>query len=451
MTITRTEALTLLGAGTQPGPLAFARLINELFDRIEALEAADTAILAGIGRVFSPHRLYQSGDILLWYDPSDLTTMFKNTAGTQPVTADGDSVALMLDKGQWGGKTFAEVMAAQPPVLDDDFSSYADTDAMVAAGWDKRPATNGSVALVAGEFQFTRAASGLSTAGGKNLSGLVTQGKYYQVQAGIRMVSGSGAVQFAIRTANGGGGSLLAEIAQVSSTSIVAIKGIFAASSADHIALTPTVAGETAAIDWIIIKEIPGYHRIQATGTSMPKYKTDGTLHWLLYDGTDDSYQTPTINWGTDEVSICAGVTKLSDAAGGVVAELSATSSGNLGAFGLFAPGSAAPNYFWRASSIGAVTATTYTSPITKVLTGQGKIATDLSTLRIDGAEVGTSTADQGAGNFRNDVLYFGRRGGSTLPFNGKEHQTIIRSRLLSAGELAFLETFVAAKTGITL
>lgn len=49
MSITRTEALTLLGAGTQPGPLAFARLINELFDRIEALEAADTAILAGTG------------------------------------------------------------------------------------------------------------------------------------------------------------------------------------------------------------------------------------------------------------------------------------------------------------------------------------------------------------------------------------------------------------------
>lgn len=33
-----------------------------------------------------------------WFDPSDITTLFKDTAGTVPVTADGDHVLCMKDK-----------------------------------------------------------------------------------------------------------------------------------------------------------------------------------------------------------------------------------------------------------------------------------------------------------------------------------------------------------------
>lgn len=37
-----------------------------------------------------------------WYDPSDLSTLFQDAAGTVPVTADGDPVGLMRDKGPLG-------------------------------------------------------------------------------------------------------------------------------------------------------------------------------------------------------------------------------------------------------------------------------------------------------------------------------------------------------------
>lgn len=33
----------------------------------------------------------------VWYDPSDITSLFQDNAGTTPVTADGDPVGLMLD------------------------------------------------------------------------------------------------------------------------------------------------------------------------------------------------------------------------------------------------------------------------------------------------------------------------------------------------------------------
>jgi hypothetical protein len=147
-------------------------------------------------------------------------------------------------------------------------------------------------------------------------------------------------------------------------------------------------------------------------------------------------------------------VTKSSDAAAGCFAELSTNSSTTVGAFGLFAPAAASTTFMFRSrgSTDRIVTLSPYASPRTDVLTAIGDISADRADLRVNGAlDAGTPTGSAGTGNFGNHILYFGRRGGSSLPFNGKEHQTVIRSRLLSASELAKLEAFVAAKTGVIL
>jgi len=47
---------------------------------------------------FLPSDLFASGEKGVWYDPGDITTLFQDTAGTIPVTASGQTVALMLDK-----------------------------------------------------------------------------------------------------------------------------------------------------------------------------------------------------------------------------------------------------------------------------------------------------------------------------------------------------------------
>lgn len=49
---------------------------------------------------YSPIALFKSGEQGVWYDPSDLTTLYQDTAGKTPVTAAGDPVGLMLDKSQ---------------------------------------------------------------------------------------------------------------------------------------------------------------------------------------------------------------------------------------------------------------------------------------------------------------------------------------------------------------
>ena len=50
--------------------------------------------------IFSPATLFTLSEPGVWYDPSDLTTLFQDTAGTTPVTTPGQTVALALDKSK---------------------------------------------------------------------------------------------------------------------------------------------------------------------------------------------------------------------------------------------------------------------------------------------------------------------------------------------------------------
>lgn len=49
-----------------------------------------------------------------WYDPSDITTLFQDSAGTTPVAASGDPVGKMLDKSGNGNHVIQATAAARP-------------------------------------------------------------------------------------------------------------------------------------------------------------------------------------------------------------------------------------------------------------------------------------------------------------------------------------------------
>lgn len=70
----------------------------------------------GVGRksVYSPSKLFASGEQGIWLDPSDFTTMFQDSAGTTPVTADGQPVGLILDKSGNGNHASQATAAARP-------------------------------------------------------------------------------------------------------------------------------------------------------------------------------------------------------------------------------------------------------------------------------------------------------------------------------------------------
>ena len=91
-------------------------------------------------------------------------------------------------------------------------------------------------------------------------------------------------------------------------------------------------------------------------------------------------------------------------------------------------------------------------APVTSVISGLGDINGDRATLRINGTQAAQSTADQGTGNYLAYPLYIGRRGGTTLPFNGRDYGIIVRfGANLSSSNINRAEYYVAQKTGVTL
>jgi hypothetical protein len=67
--------------------------------------------------------------------------------------------------------------------------------------------------------------------------------------------------------------------------------------------------------------------------------------------------------------------------------------------------------------------------------------------LRVNAAQVASSAADQGTGNFGNYVTYFFSRGGSGLRFNGNEYGNVAVGKLLTADQLTALETYMNGLT----
>ena len=63
---------------------------------------------------FDPLSLFAGGTEGAWFDPSDLSTLFQDSAGTTPVTASGQPVGKMLDKSGNGNHATQAVSASRP-------------------------------------------------------------------------------------------------------------------------------------------------------------------------------------------------------------------------------------------------------------------------------------------------------------------------------------------------
>ena len=191
--------------------------------------------------------------------------------------------------------------------------------------------------------------------------------------------------------------------------------------------------------------------------TTATDYDADFTKFppFLSVDGTDDGMVTP--SWdltSTDKVTVVAGVRKLSDAATAVLLELSATTTSNNGSFNIAAPSGIYEYGFTNGGSLrkdALLDSTTYAAPITNVVTTIGSIGTDTTTLRLNGAQVAASAGELGTGTYGNYPLYLFRRGGTTLPFNGRFYGLSIIAAAINASELTALERFQATKTGVIL
>jgi hypothetical protein len=77
-----------------------------------------TLMLRGTGGVtlsiFNPLSLFAAGEKGVWFDPTDISTLFQDAAGTTPVTAYGQKVGKILDKSGNGNHATQSSAALQP-------------------------------------------------------------------------------------------------------------------------------------------------------------------------------------------------------------------------------------------------------------------------------------------------------------------------------------------------
>lgn len=382
---------------------------------------------------FNPSGLFLGGEAGVWYDPSDFSTMFQDTAGTTPVTAVEQPVGLMLDK-------------SRGLVLGSELSSNVGGPYTATTGWT---GNNLTPALTSGEIELTGTASGII---GGYFDINVTANVPVRIVIPVRSVSQS----FSVNVYNGAFSS------QITNASVTVPAGT---SRTVTFTVTPTlsfirvyvfhnsgvVTSRSAFVSSLSVKQLPGNHATQPTATSRPVLRQDGNgKHYLYFDGVDDWLVTNTITPGTDKVQVFAGVRKLSDATKyQVLLESSPIYSTNNGAFIL--------STSWDASQYATGSHGTYftnctTSPLsaprTNVATMVSSIADDTLLLRINGTQAASSTADQGTGNYGNYPLYIGRRAGTTYPFNGHLYSLLVRfGSNLPAATIEKTEKYINTKT----
>ena len=425
---------------------------------------------------FSPADLFTGGVPGSWYDPSDYSSLFQDSAGTTPVTAVEQPVGLMKDKSGNVNNALQATTAARP-VLRARYNLLTYSEQFDNAAWTKSNTTVSANAVTAPDGTLTADKLVEDTVNSPHRTYYQTvfiAGTYtYTVYLKAAERTFAQVTHLAITPQP----SVIINLTTGALTNPINVSAYSATSVGNgwwRVSITYTATVTTTAYPQvgILINATTGtytgdgvsgiyvwgadvrygttsatYQRIAAA----TDYVSTGFLPYLAFDGVDDSLATSAINFtATDKMAVVAGLTKLSDAAQSVVAELSATIAANNGSFLLSAPNSAAANFNFSSKGTTQVdnTVTTYASPYTAVLAASGDIASGTNSVKVNGGTATTVTSSQGTGNYGNYAMYVGRRNSATLPFTGRIYQIVVCGKALSAAELASTEAYVNSKTG---
>lgn len=350
-----------------------------------------------LGDVFSPASLFAMGEQGVWFDPSDLTTMFQDFVGATPVTAPGQTVGLILDKSQGLARGPEKRADGSPTVTGTGSSTYN---------------------TVTGAGSITRVDT--SNFGNVIFSGIEAD-VFYEID--VEYTSGT-AAGISLRSNNGVDFLLTLTVGQRLTVRL-------RTTTAD---LRVSVNSTASTADFRIysVKKLFGNHANQATAAARPIYQVDGNgKAYLSFDGIDDFLVSKVITPGSDKVQAFAGLRKLFDASAGAAFEFSNNGAQSRVSLGVPYLASSTARYFAVFGGSSLVAASTslpmYDAPQTAVITLLGDIPADRAALYVNSTLVSSVTGDQGLGGYVANNLYIGRRGGSTLPFNGRIYGLILR------------------------
>jgi len=219
------------------------------------------------GGAFSEGILFDTG-VGAWYDGSDLSTLFQDTAGITPVTTAGQSNALALDKSQG-------LVLGPELVTNGDFS----------AGTDWTEISGGSALTISGGQASFTISSGFR---GIYQPKVIALGVWLKVSFDVISVS-AGTVEILGKTAADGisGATTFSRTATAPGTHSAYV---FTSGISASIAVRNNTSGSTTVVDNISVRELPGNHATQGTGSFQPKYQIAPPR--LNVDGVDDRLAT---------------------------------------------------------------------------------------------------------------------------------------------------------------
>lgn len=182
----------------------------------------------------------------VWLDPSDLTTLFQDSAGTIPVTTPGQPVGLVLDKSKG-------LALGLDLVTNGDFSDGL-------TGWADVSTAPATISVVGGSLQLV--SDGVARAMARSSQATVV-GRTYRVT----FVVLSGTVEFNCGTTVAGteyfgGGTFSAG---------TYTRLILATATTMHIQVHKGAAG-TGIASGVSVRELSGNHAIQTTSAARPTY-----------------------------------------------------------------------------------------------------------------------------------------------------------------------------------
>ena len=193
--------------------------------------------MAGFGRrAFTPSVLFAAGEQGFWYDPSDLSSMYQDSAGTTPVTAVEQAVGLILDKSK------GLVLGANAvPSLD-----------LTAAGWS----TLGTLSA----FTANTITNASGSPAGRANNDILAPNTWYQVQVSFTQTA---AVAFSVRVEASG-------VDIVSSSALSGtLTGIGFSGATDQLYFR-LGGSSTVTITSVSLRPLAGNHAIQPGATNRP-------------------------------------------------------------------------------------------------------------------------------------------------------------------------------------
>lgn len=338
---------------------------------------------------FTPLSLFSGGVQGVWYDPSDLTTMFEDSAGTAPVHTPGNGVAdspvgKIMDKSGNANHATQSTSTAKP-TLSARYNILVATDTLSTQSVTTVASTYTLSFSGAGTITLTGTKTGVYTSGTNTLTG---------VTAGTLTLTVAGSVTNAdLRVSNDGVG-------------------------------------------------LPAYQRVVDANT----YDSTGFPYYLKSDGVDDYLRSSSVDLSsTNKATIFVGYRQLDNYPG--TKTIIEQWFGSAGGVALWNNSANYLTAFSKGSAQATVNSSVFhNAPSTQIVTSSADIAAPSVNIRENGTQTGVSTATQGTGNYSNSYVDVFARGG-LYSMNGRGYGFIIRGAASTATEISNTETWLNGKT----